>query len=154
MTSISESIFFHSFLSIALRQTSLCPSSQYLPRLYLAMWCMVDFNFCSHQSSRIHCSACFALLESSMHCTWPTQHHLFFIVVSNTILSCCFPCFAASCQVTFSILLWQNALISFNCRQSNDVIPWPHVLQCFHLLLGFTLYFTPTDRQNYWKFGV
>ena len=40
------------------------------------------------------------------------QHngHPFFIVVSNTLF------LVASCQVTFSILLTQNAVISFNCR--------------------------------------
>ena len=63
--------------------------------------------------SGIHCSACFALLESSMHCTWPTQHHLFFIVVFNTYCPAVF--LAASRQITFSILR-QNAVISFNCR--------------------------------------
>ena len=67
-------------------------------------------------SPGIQCSAYFALMESSMHCTWPTQRSSFLYCGFQHILSCCFPCFAASCKVTFSILLRQNAVISFNCR--------------------------------------
>ena len=64
-------------------------------------------------SSGIQCSVCFALLESSMHWTWPTQRHPFFIVVSHSFCPAVF--LADSCQVTFSILLRQDAVILFNC---------------------------------------
>ena len=68
-------------------------------------------------SSGVQCSAWFALLESSMHCTWPTQRSSFFIVVSTTF---CPAVFLAPCsfiiKYAFSILFRQNAIVSFNCR--------------------------------------
>ena len=65
-------------------------------------------------SSGIQCSACFALLESSMHCTWPTQRSSSLYCGIQHILSCCFPC--SFIGYTFNILLRQNAVILFNCR--------------------------------------
>ena len=66
-------------------------------------------------SSGIHCSACFALLESSMRCTWPTQRSSFLYCGLQHVLSCCFPC-SFIIKYTFNILLRQDAVISFNCR--------------------------------------
>ena len=73
---------------------------------------MVDLNFCSHQES----SAVSVLLFWSLPCIEHDQHngHPFFIVVSHSFCPAVF--FADSCQVTFSILLRQDAVILFNCR--------------------------------------
>ena len=70
---------------------------------------MVDLNFCSYEES------CFALLESSMHCTWPTQRSSFLYCGFQHILSCCFPC-SFIIKYTFNVLLRQDTVISFNCR--------------------------------------
>ena len=67
-------------------------------------------------SSGIQCSVCFALLESSMRCTWPTQRSSFLYCGLQHVLSCCFPCNGIIIKYTFNILLRQDAVISFNCR--------------------------------------
>jgi len=64
--------------------------------------------------SGIQCSACYALLESSMHCTWPIQQSSFLYCGIQHILSCCFRC--SLIKYAFNILVRQDAVILFNCQ--------------------------------------
>ena len=71
-------------------------------------------------SSRMPCSARFALMESSLQ--WHALHMtnttvILFLLWFPTRLVLLFSLLlVASCQVIFSILLKPNAVVSFNCR--------------------------------------
>ena len=62
-------------------------------------------------STGIQCSVCFALMESSMHCTWPTQWSSFLYCDFQYIFS-----LLLHVKYTFNILLRQKAVHSCNYR--------------------------------------